>query len=189
MSILLHDQIVLGHRNNKIHIKPFHPDQVGPNSYDVRLGHTLKVYTNEVLDVKIENPVETLKIPKEGLVLEPGTLYLGNTIEAVGSDYYVPMYEGRSSMARLGIQSHISAGFGDIGFKSNWTLEIIVHKKIRIYGGMKIGQIYFHGVDQMHNINNNLYRGKYYDQTEPQQSKSFNDFQINKQKIELGWGC
>ncbi len=177
MSILLKRQIEENYTNGKIIIEPYNPDQLGPNSYDVRLGTTLKVYDEEILDVKSKNNVTTIKIPEEGIILKPRTLYLGNTIEAIGSDYFVPMYEGRSSMARLGIQSHISAGFGDIGFKNNWTLEIVVIHPIKIYPGMKIGQIYFHVVNTKYNTPQNRYNGKYGDQKEPQETRSFLDYE------------
>ena len=183
MSILLKEEIEQNYFNNKIIIKPYNHNQLGSNSYDVRLGNILKIYNGEILDVKSENSVTNIKISNEGLVLKPGVLYLGSTIEAIGSDYFVPMYEGRSSMARLGIQSHISAGFGDLGFKSNWTLEIVVIHQIKIYHGMKIGQIYFHTVNNEYNIPENRYKGKYKNQTEPQESKSYLDYKSFPEKI------
>jgi dCTP deaminase len=191
MSILLKDEILNEYQNGNIHIEPYNISQLGPNSYDVKLGNTLKIYNNVmdngemILDVKTNNNTMTIDIPEEGLVLRPGTLYLGTTVEAVGSDHYVPMYEGRSSMARLGIQSHISAGFGDVGFKSKWTLEIIVIHPVRIYAGMKIGQIYFHTINQASNIKTNRYNGKYKYQNDPQQSKSYLDFDIHEKNYEL----
>jgi dCTP deaminase len=175
--MLLKNQILEEYNASKLHIKPFNIGYVGPNSYDVRLGDTLLVYdlSNGPLDCNVENKTNTIKIPNEGLVLCPDYLYLGHTIEEIGSDYYVPMYDGRSSMGRLGIYSHISAGFGDIGFKSQWTLEIIVKHPIRIYSGMRIGQVFFHVVDQKHNVPENRYNGKYVSQTGPQSSLSYRD--------------
>lgn len=175
-SLLLHNQIINEYHNDRIRIAPFNFKQVGPNSYDVTLSPLLKIYTNDVLDMKIQNPTKTIVIPEEGLVLEPNELYLGSTNEAIGSDYYIPGFEGRSSVARLGIQGHISAGFGDIGFKSNWTLEITVVKPTRVYPNVKIGQVFFNVVDQKFNTVENRYNGKYVDQKEPQESKIYLDF-------------
>lgn len=190
MSILLKDEILNEYQHGNIHIEPYNLSQLGPNSYDVKLGNTLKTYNNVlvngemILDVKTNNSTTSINIPEEGLVLRPGILYLGTTLEAIGSDHYVPMYEGRSSMARLGIQSHISAGFGDVGFKSKWTLEITVIHPVRIYPEMKIGQIYFHTINQSSNIKSNRYNGKYKYQNDPQQSRSYLDFPISEDKYE-----
>ena len=182
--MLLKSQILEGYRNGKIHIEPFTESQIGPNSYDVRLGDILCVYNvindviNDVinyLDCKKNNPTKTIKIPDDGYVLQPGVLYLGNTVECIGSDYYVPMYDGRSSMGRLGILSHISAGVGDIGFKRQWTLEISVIHPVKVYKGMRIGQVHFHVVNEEYNRVENRYSGKYCDQNGPQPSKSYMD--------------
>ena len=189
MSILLKNEILEQYNNRRILIVPFNQEYIGPNSYDVRLDNTLLVYDQKFmqecrkenrkiryLNSRKENKIKKLVIDeKYGIILYPGILYLGNTIEAIGSDNYIPMYEGRSSMARLGIQSHISAGFGDIGFKSTWTLEITVVHPVKIYAGMRIGQIYFHKVDQENNTKDNRYNGKYLNQNGPQASLSFKD--------------
>lgn len=176
MSLLLKDEIDEGVKNGTIIIRPYNKSQLGPNSYDVRLGDILLVYAEEILDVKKKNRTKTIVIPLSGFVLQPGELYLGSTVEKAGSDHYIPGYDGRSSSARLGIGSHISAGFGDIGFKSNWTLEITVVKPTRIYSGMRIGQVYFKTVNKEFNHLTNRYTGKYTDQVKPQASKSHIDF-------------
>lgn len=178
MSILLKSEILSGYNDGSIIIEPFNEENLGPNSYDVRLDDKLIVYDMErcgVLDYKQQNPVMILHIPPEGLVLQPNRLYLGTTIERAGSNFYIPMYEGRSSMARLGFQSHISAGFGDVGFKDKWTLEITVIHPLRIYPGIRIGQIFFQNVNQSSNDVLSLYKGKYIDQNGPQPSKSYLD--------------
>lgn len=192
MSILLKEEIKNHYNSGDIIIQPYNPEQLGPNSYDVRLGNVIKMYDSSnldsdnskmILDVKKVNITRSMTISDEGFVLKPGILYLGNTIEAIGSDSFIPMYEGRSSMARLGIQSHISAGFGDVGFKRSWTLEITVIHPVRIYAEMKIGQIYFHTINQEYNFPENRYNGKYntldLNQDEPQESKSYLDFNHN----------
>ena len=74
-------------------------------------------------------------------MLEPDTLYLGRTREFTKTDCFVPMLEGRSSVGRLGLFIHVTAGFGDVGFAGYWTLEIFCVQPIRIYAGVEICQI------------------------------------------------
>lgn len=178
MSILLKQEIIEAKEKGDVYIQPYIPTSVGPNSYDVRLGNKLVVYDfsqMQFLDCKQDNPIKEIIIPETGFVLQPGILYLGNTVEAVGSDKYIPMYEGRSSMARLGIQSHLSAGFGDIGFSRQWTLEISVVHPVKVYAGMRIGQVYFHRINAVHNTPENMYHGKYTEQIGPQPSLAYKD--------------
>lgn len=173
--MLLKSEIISEYDLGRVVIAPFDAESVGPNSYDVRLGNQLAVYTSLPLDSRAENLSEMFTIPEEGWVLQPGILYLGSTVEEIGSDHYIPMYEGRSSMARLGIQSHLSAGFGDVGFKSQWTLEISVIHPVRIYAGDRIGQVYFNCINSVANLITNRYTGKYSGQSGPQTSKSYMD--------------
>ena len=179
MSILLHNEIKEAIEKNDIYMHPKVMEHISVNSVDVTLSNQLKIYTTEILDMKSRNSTRTIEIPEEGYILQPGELYLGMTNEAIGSDVYVPMYEGRSSMARLGIQSHISAGFGDLGFMSNWTLEITVVKPVKIYPNIRIGQVYFHK-PELGSYVNKFYHGKYTNQKNPQESKSYLDFKGNK---------
>ena len=145
MGILSGPAIRQGVESGDIFIDPFIPENVGPNSYDLRLGDELLLYNLSVpLDVSEKNPTMNVLIEDEGIVLTPGLLYLASTMEAAGSDRYVPCIEGRSSMARLGISPHVSAGFGDHGFKGKWTLEITVTHHVRVFAGMRICQVFFH---------------------------------------------
>lgn len=170
--MLTGNEIAIQHSIGNIIIEPFDPDCVGPNSYDVRLADTLMVYTEAVLDSRQDNRYREIKIPPEGLVLLPGRVYLGKTVEYTESPYYVPMYEGRSSLGRLGVFSHVSAGFGDIGFKGSWTLEMVVAQPVRIYPGMRIGQIYWHKpVGEV----TDYYHGKYQGQTNATPSRLYED--------------
>ena len=150
-------------------ILPFDKKQLNPNSYNVRLGSTLKVYTENVLDFNKDNPSKTIEIPVDGFVLQPGELYIGNIVERVSTDKYVSAVDGRSSVGRLGILIHATAGFGDIGFDGNYTLEIFCVKPVRIYPDMLIGQIYF---SEPYGDIDFLYRGRYQGQTEPTTSRS-----------------
>ncbi len=133
--------------NKAIFIEPFNERQLGPNSYNLRLHHELVVYEDAVLDMKKQHSVRKITIPEEGLVLEPNKLYLGRTIEYTKTDHYVPMLEGRSSIGRLGMFVHITAGFGDVGFNGFWTLEIFCVQPIRVYPGVEICQIFYHTIE------------------------------------------
>ncbi len=125
-------------------IEPFDPSRLNPNSYNLSLHNELVVYKEKLLDMKIDNPIERLVIPKSGMILEPNRLYLGRTSEYTETHHLVPMLEGRSSIGRLGIFIHVTAGFGDVGFKGYWTLEIFCVQPVRIYPGVQICQIYYH---------------------------------------------
>jgi len=131
----------------EIFIEPFNPAQLNPNSYNLTLHNELIVYQGPCLDMKKENKTTTLVIPPEGLVIEPGILYLGRTAEYTRTENYVPMLEGRSSIGRLGISVHSSAGFGDVGFAGYWTLEITCIQPVRIYPGVQICQIFYHNIE------------------------------------------
>ena len=161
-------------RNGKIQIDPFTEKQLNPNSYNLRLHDELLVYTEPVLDVKKANAYKILRIPEDGLVLEPGVLYLGRTVEFTRTDGFVPMLEGRSSMGRLGLCVHVTAGFGDVGFAGYWTLEIHAIMPIRIYPGMEICQIYYHTVEGEFQ---NYVSGKYQNNSGIQPSLSWKDFE------------
>lgn len=131
----------------EIIIDPFNDQQLGPNSYNLRLHHELMIYDEPVLDMKKKHKTKTIIIPEEGIVLEPGKLYLGRSVEYTETDCYVPMLEGRSSIGRLGLFVHITAGFGDVGFRGFWTLEIFCVQPIRIYPGVELCQIFYHSIE------------------------------------------
>ncbi len=127
-----------------IQIQPFDAEQLNPNSYNLTLHDELLVYEEVVLDLKQPNRFRRLTIPPEGLVLSPNQLYLGRTIEFTETHNLVPMIEGRSSIGRLGLFVHVTAGFGDVGFCGYWTLEMFAVQPVRIYAGVKICQIFYH---------------------------------------------
>lgn len=144
--------------------EPFSKEQVNPNSYNVRLAPQLLIYTCNTLDMAKENPYEIIEIPETGLVLEPGTLYLGATQEYTETYGFVPKFDGRSSVARLGISVHETAGFGDNGFCGFWTLEISCIQPVRIYPNVIIGQVYFDPIDYADDEDERseiTYHGKY----------------------------
>lgn len=102
------------------------------------------------LDAREKNATVDVTIPETGLVLYPGVLYLGSTMEWTESYNCVPRIDGRSSIGRLGIGVHITAGFGDVQFKGRWTLEITAVHPVRIYPGLQICQISFENISPKH---------------------------------------
>lgn len=130
-----------------IMIEPFFHGQLNPNSYNLRLHDELLLYNETVLDMKKEHSCTKIIIPQEGLILQPGKLYLGRTLEYTKTLDLVPMLEGRSSIGRLGLFIHITAGFGDVGFVGFWTLEMFCVQPIRVYPGVEICQIFYHTIE------------------------------------------
>lgn len=129
-----------------ITIDPYDDTRVNPNSYNLTLYDELMVYEEIVLDMKKPHRVRRLRIPEEGIVLSPNQLYLGRTNERTETHNLVPMIEGRSSVGRLGLFVHVTAGFGDVGFNGFWTLEMFAVQPIRIYAGVPICQIFYHEI-------------------------------------------
>lgn len=115
-----------------------------------------------------ENPTHILKMhPEKGLVLMPGVLYIASTVERTYTPKHVPYVDGRSSVGRLGISVHETAGRGDVGFNGRWTLEITCVHAVRVFAGMRIAQITFHEiVGPMQ-----PYEGRYQDANGPQASR------------------
>lgn len=142
--ILTDQEILENMEKGFIKVEPFRRECLGTNSYDVHLGKTLALYKDNVLDARKHNLIETFEIPEEGYVLLPEKFYLGVTMEYTETLRHVPFLEGKSSVGRLGIDIHATAGKGDVGFCNHWTLEISVKMPVRVYPGMPIGQlIYF----------------------------------------------
>lgn len=163
--------------NTDLFIEPYEPSQLNPNSYNLRLHNELVVYTDDTLDMKKLPATEKMIIPEEGLVLEPGKLYLGRTLEYTRSEGVVPMLEGRSSIGRLGLYIHVTAGFGDVGFAGYWTLEMHCIHPIRIYPGVQICQIFYHEIEGEYV---NYKSGKYQHNEGIQPSLLYKDFSENK---------
>ncbi|MEZ4909816.1 MAG: dCTP deaminase [Saprospiraceae bacterium] len=134
-------------QNGSIVIEPFDIKCLGTNSYDVHLGKYLAVYESFELDAKKHNTLHHFEIGEDGFVLMPGTLYLGVTEEYTETHKAVPFLEGKSSVGRLGIDIHATAGKGDVGFCNAWTLEISCVQPVRIYAGMPIGQLIYFKVE------------------------------------------
>lgn len=163
---------------SRIWISDFDEKRLNPNSYNLRLHHELLVYDSYELDMKRENTARRLTIPPEGLRLEPGRLYLGRTKEYTRTEGFVPMLEGRSSVGRLGLFIHVTAGFGDVGFAGYWTLEIFCVQPLIIYPEVEICQIYYHTLLGDYKPYSS---GKYQNNTGIQPSLLFRDFEEEKE--------
>lgn len=170
--ILTGNEILNRIESGDIRITPFDSRNLNPNSYDLRLSDELAVYWNR-LDMKRQNEIDRIYFGDEGLLLKPGVLYLGRTVEHTTTKNLVPMIEGRSSIGRLGIYIHVTAGFGDIGFSGYWTLEISVVQPVIIYPFVRIAQIYYHEIRG----DVSEYKGKYQNNTTLQESMLWRDFE------------
>lgn len=171
MSKLSASKIIEERDKGNLNIIPFSKRLLNPNSYNVKLSNILKVYKdNYILDCKKDNPYDIITMPEDGLILTPGKLYIGSTIERVSSNKYITGIDGRSSLGRLGISVHATAGFGDIGFDGTYTLEIFCIHPVRIYPNIEIAQIYFE--DILGDVDF-LYNGRYQGQTAPETSRLF----------------
>lgn len=177
--MILSDKKILEEmKSGSIVIKPFRRFYLGSNSYDVHLGKWLAMYDEEILDCKSHNTVHYFTIPRDGLILVPSKLYLGVTQEYTETHRHVPFLEGKSSIGRLGIDIHATAGKGDIGFCNTWTLEISVRQPVRIYAGMPIGQlIYFEVSGEVEVLYNKKRGAKYNKRTvKPVESMMWKNF-------------
>lgn len=147
-NMILSDKKILESiSNGDIVIEPFSRASLGTNSYDVHLGKTLAVYENRLLDAKLHNKIKYVEMQNTGYILQPGILYLGSTLEYTETHRAVPFLEGKSSVGRLGIDIHATAGKGDVGFCNHWTLEISCTQPVRVYPRMPIGQLIYFDVE------------------------------------------
>lgn len=171
--ILTGPEIAAELQRGKIHIDPFVANQINPNSYDFRLSDQLIAYKDLTLDSAKANPTYTIDFPMTGVVLSTDRLYLGATLEVMGSEHYVPIIRGKSSVARLGLFINMTADLIDLGSINRWTLQLHAVQPLRIYPGMLIGQVTF----WVPFGQRTLYDGKYQGSMEPRASESFRDYE------------
>lgn len=164
--ILTGTKILESVEHGHIDIDPFEPSHVNPASVDLRLGSQGAVYKRwafigsegalpeptfgALIDAK--NPahfdVKKFEFDDEtGILLRPGVLYLLHTLERVHTKNFVPVLDGKSSIGRLGVVIHLTAGYGDPGFNGQYTLEVTVMHSVKVYAGMRFCQMRFHRMD------------------------------------------
>jgi dCTP deaminase len=138
--------------SGRIVIDPFIPEAVQPSSVDLHLDRRFRVFRNSrypFIDVRADQPELTELVEIGGddpFILHPGEFVLGSTFERVGlPNDLVARLEGKSSLGRLGLLIHSTAGYVDPGWEGNLTLELsnVANLPITLYDGMKIGQISF----------------------------------------------
>lgn len=157
-------------------IEPYNKDNLNPNSYNLTIGNTIIIVDDScVIDLRRQNGKTNIvhEITEDGFLLVPNTLYLIATQERINTSKYIPIITGRSSIGRLGITVHQEAGFGDIGFSGNWTLQVKVTYPTIIYPNITMCQVYFltpHGSTEMQ------YDGKYQNSKGAIPSKYDKDF-------------
>lgn len=172
MSLLTGPEIEYAVDEGLITIDPFVKENVGPNSVDLRLADDIRRYAlkSTYIDSRARTPnMRRLATHNGGYRLTPGKLYLARTVETVGSDHYVPTIEGRSSMGRLGVQVHMTAGIGDMGFHGTFTLEIHVTHPVILYPGQRVAQVLFWTTQGARR----LYQGRYQNQVNPVESRGY----------------
>jgi len=178
--VILSGKEIIRKQGTDIVIKPFNAKQVNPNSYNLKLFNELYIYTDEILDMKNQNSYDRIIIPESGFVMQPNRLYLGRTFERTFTNKYVPMLEGRSSVGRLGIYVHVTAGFGDIGFDGYWTLELSCVQPVIIYPYVEICQIYYHEISGEFDLYDN---GKYNHNEGIQPSLMYKEFIVDMNDV------
>lgn len=168
MAILTGEAIKQEVSAGNINITPYEEQNVQPASIDLRLGSGVKVYESQVygwenkrrrqgnelrlipalqsepLDPKKPLDVLSHEMSETGFTILPGVLYLMHTRERIHTEKYVSVLDGKSSIGRLGIVIHLTAGYGDPGFDGQYTLEVSCIHPVTLYPGMKIAQMRFH---------------------------------------------
>lgn len=176
--ILTSDGIYEAMEDGRIVIEPFSARRMNPNSYNLCLAPELLTYDPPHglhIDMKKDNPTRKWIIEETGFLLKPGIVYLGSTWEFTETHRLAPMLEGRSSIGRLGISIHATAGVGDVGFCGRWTLEIMVAQPVVVYPFVEICQIMYHQVS--HPYTEHTYKGKYQDAAGVQSCRLFEELQ------------
>jgi len=192
--LVLSDQTIRAEiEAGRIAFDPFDPEMVQPSSVDVRVDRTFRVFHNArypFIDVRtpMEGLTELVEVEgEEPFILHPGEFVLGQTLERVRlPDDLVARLEGKSSLGRLGLLIHSTAGFVDAGFEGNLTLELsnVANLPITIYHGMPIGQISFMRMDApvQRPYGSEEAGSKYQGQAEPTPSRFYLNFEHSRSR-------
>jgi dCTP deaminase len=188
VPVLLSDRDILDEIDaGRITIKPFDPAMVQPASIDVRLDRYFRVFENHRyphIDPAQAQDDLTREVQAEGdepFILHPGEFVLGSTYEEVSlPGDLAARVEGKSSLGRLGLLTHATAGFVDPGFSGHVTLELanVATLPIKLYPGMKIGQFCFFRMSSAseHPYGSEKYGSRYQGQRGPTPSRSYANF-------------
>ena len=186
--VLLSDRDILTELDaGRIRMEPYDPAMLQPSSIDVRLDRFFRVFENHRyphIDPAADQSDLTREVEPEGdepFILHPGEFVLGSTYEVVSlPDDIAARVEGKSSLGRLGLLTHATAGFVDPGFSGHVTLELanVATLPIKLYPGMKIGQFCFFRLSSpsQHPYGSEKYGSRYQGQRGPTPSRSFQNF-------------
>jgi dCTP deaminase len=174
-------------KSGRVKVDPFEPKMIQPSSVDVRLDRFFRVFENhkyEVIDPSIEQSELTREVavaPDDFFILHPGEFVLASTYEVITlPDDIAGRLEGKSSLGRLGLLTHSTAGFIDPGFSGHITLELsnVANLPVKLYPGMKIGQLCLIKLSSSaeHPYGSALYGSRYQGQRGPTPSKSWLNF-------------
>jgi dCTP deaminase len=158
--------------SGRVKIEPFRAQHLTTNSYDLTLGDKYLTYEDEILDPRVQPNSKVRQIPESGLQMSPGDFLLGESLEKIGSDFYVPKIHAKSGIARLGLFVHITADLIDIGSYGKTTFQLYATLPIVLYPGMLIAQVTFWRPEGRIS----LYTGKYQGSDGPQPSKTYLDY-------------
>ena len=178
---------------NRVGVEPFDEAMIQPSSVDVRLDKFFRVFENHkysVIDPSTEQPELTREVIAEGdepFILHPGEFVLASTYEVITlPDDIAGRLEGKSSLGRLGLLTHSTAGFIDPGFSGHITLELsnVANLPVKLFPGMKIGQLCLIKLSSPaeHPYGSEKYGSRYQGQRGPTASRSFKNFHRSKIK-------
>ncbi|MEY3008923.1 MAG: hypothetical protein RL464_588 [Actinomycetota bacterium] len=188
LTMLLSDRDIAAEiKSGRVQVDPFEPKMIQPSSVDVRLDRFFRVFENhkyEVIDPSIEQSDLTREVavaPDDFFILHPGEFVLASTYEVITlPDDIAGRLEGKSSLGRLGLLTHSTAGFIDPGFSGHITLELsnVANLPVKLYPGMKIGQLCLIKLSSSaeHPYGSALYGSRYQGQRGPTPSKSWLNF-------------
>jgi dCTP deaminase len=176
---------------NRVGVEPFHEAMIQPSSVDVRLDKFFRVFENHkysVIDPSTEQAELTREVIAEGdepFILHPGEFVLASTYEVITlPDDIAGRLEGKSSLGRLGLLTHSTAGFIDPGFSGHITLELsnVANLPVKLFPGMKIGQLCLIKLSSPaeHPYGSEKYGSRYQGQRGPTASRSFKNFHRSK---------